>query len=116
MNTTKPLFEVGEVVIRQAPHGSYPQHNGEYVVLDIIPKEFIHALYPNIRILSDWYYELDGLEIQLTRASTGEQTGTLAKHCGEKFLRKKHQPGEFDFVSLMAHLKTPVFEPGALRV
>lgn len=100
MITTKPLFEVGEVVVRQAPQRNYPEWNGEYTVTGIITSDEYLFLYPLMGINIGWYYELDGLNIFLP------WTEQVCHHSSERFLRKKHQPGEYAFMSLVAHLKS----------
>ena len=113
MSNTKPLFEVGEVVIRQAPKGNYPEWNGEYVVEDIITAEELLKLIPNLLVEAYWYYKLEGLVIPVRGAKSGRLTGDISHHSCEKFLRKKHQPGEHDFLSLITHLKSiqPIAQP-----
>lgn len=103
---SKPLFEIGEVVIRRAPEGNYPEHNGEYEVAGIISREEMATLYPHMHGLScNWYYELKGLRARLT-SIRGRPTGTIARHSSERFLFKKHRPGEFSYDTLMASLKS----------
>lgn len=35
----EPLYKIGEVVIRQAPTGNFPEGNGEYIIEAIIDQE-----------------------------------------------------------------------------
>lgn len=103
---SKPLFEIGETVIRRAPAGNYPEYNGEYEVAGIISRKEMIALYPNMQGLTcNWYYKLKGLQAKLT-ARSGRVTGTVGRHSSERFLFKKHQPGEFSYNTLMASLKS----------
>ena len=100
--TTKPIFSVGEQVIRHAP--VFTQHNGEYVVLGIISSEEYEALHPMVvftnTIPGEYFYELEGFGVKL-------RDGSISKHTAESFLRKKHQGSEFSFTELMDVLKLP---------
>lgn len=101
-----PKFSVGEIVIRQAE--TYVEKNGEYEVEDIITKSEMAELIPSMSVVGDFYYKLKGFCVEITLISTGEKTGDLSYHSSEIWLRKKHQPGEMNFTSLMESLKSPV--------
>lgn len=83
----RPKFEVGEVVLLRSV--SLPQENGEYVVEGVLKRGEIHGDQRVVR--GEFGYILFG------------NSGLWA----EQALRKKHQPGEMSFDSLMASLSSP---------
>lgn len=94
----KPLFSIGETVIRQAIN--YPEGNGEYVVCGIIGAKEAQSLY-----LANWgtdgfYYELGGFSVTL-------DNGCVSNHSYEPFLKKKHKPSDQSFDQIMSSLKQP---------
>lgn len=98
-----PLFKVGELVIRQAPETNYPEHNGEYIITEIITVEKYRKIYPNIifnRLRSQLYYKLEGFAI------TFPDSGVVIYHTAEAFLKKKHKPADESFSQLMKSLKS----------
>ena len=100
----KPLFAIGELVVRQAPSTNYPEDNGEYVVLDIITVEEYRVIYSTVKfgeLSSSFYYKLDGLATKLSL------TGVVSCHSAEAFLKKKHKPSDQSFDQIMSSLKQP---------
>lgn len=102
----RPLFEIGETVIRQAPNSNYPEANGEYVVVSII-SAMDYSLKYQAKSINAPYYELKGLSINMEDFK-GNKTGLISKHSCEIFLRKKHQPSEMNFNELMSSLNSPI--------
>lgn len=98
------LYEIGEIVVRQAT--TYTDHNGEYKVVGIISAEEMKQLHPFMKVVSGWYYELDGLAIDLTEY-TG---GNIANHSLESNLRKIHNPSSMSYQELMTNLSTKIQE------
>lgn len=95
----KAKFEVGEVVILQSV--SHSHYNGEHVVENVVaPGE-------------DFIDRFNGNNVRSTDTGYGYQLSDLHSYNGreivwkEAYLRKKHQPGEMSFTSLMSSLKQP---------
>lgn len=103
----KPLFEVGEQVIRQAGERNYPEANGEYIVIDVITVKQYEKMIPGVEGLGNYYYKLEGLHIAIEDLH-GKKTGIFTNYTSEKFLRKKHKPSELSFDSLMTTLKSSI--------
>lgn len=86
----RPKFEVGEVVLLRSL--TRPEINGECTVLEVLYRE-------------------DGYIGHVTGEVShfAYRTTTYSEHGGwiESALRKKHQPGEMSFDSLMASLSSP---------
>lgn len=98
----KQLFEVGEIVVRQAD--DYPEGNGEYEVLSVIGTEEMRKLHPYMTLTPDHnYYEIQGFMVQLPN-------GYVAYHSAEMNLRKRHTKGDMSFKELMSDLKTNIQE------
>ena len=104
----KPLFELGEVVIRAYPDGhAYAKYNGEYVIESVFNSSG--------KILSErtgvgYVYGLLGGEKALVKDFSLTPTGEFSNLTSERFLRKKHQPGTMSFDQLMSELKQPIEE------
>ena len=99
----KPLFAIGETVIRQAPIGHFPEGNGEYVVEEIITQGdfrmvYSNALWTNLGV--GYYYKLSGFKVVSV-------TGMNLHHSNEGFLKKKHKPSDQSFDQIMSSLKQP---------
>lgn len=41
----EPLYKIGELVVRQAPIGYFPEGNGEYVIEAIINQDDFRRIY-----------------------------------------------------------------------
>lgn len=102
----RPKFEVGEVVLLRSK--SRPHLNGDdYKVHAILaPNQgHISRLVKNTVIICDgdgWGYILDDSSGPVIDDTDGDEM------CwSESVLRKKHQPGEMSFDSLMASLSSP---------
>lgn len=98
------LYDIDEIVLRQAT--TYTDHNGEYKIIGVISAEEMKQLHPFMKVVSGWYYELDGLAIDLTEY-TG---GSICNHSLESNLRKIHKPSELSFTELMTNLSTKIQE------
>lgn len=97
---SKPLFSIGETVIRQAPSTNYLEGNGEYVVCGITDAQDAKNLYSANWGASGFYYELDGFSVML-------DNGLVSNHSHESFLKKKHKPSDQSFDQIMSSLKQP---------
>ena len=98
----QPKFSVGEVVILQSIDHS--EFNGEYTIEGVLPighKEMSLCNRVRIEIAKETAYKID-LVVR------NKKTGHLSCIFSENVLRKKHQPGEMNFTSLMASLNNPV--------
>ena len=88
----KPKFSVGEVVILQSKN--HPECNGEYSVTGIYAPDGQRKNSDKVTISTTFGYSL----------SCDEPDSKSA--WAESALRKKHQPGELSFSSLMESLNT----------
>lgn len=98
----RQLYEIGELVIRQAT--TYTSYNGEYKIIGVISAEEMKQLHPFMKVTDDWYYELEGLSIDLPK-SRG-----VSNHSGQRFLRKIHKGSDYSFTQLMTNLSTKIQE------
>lgn len=96
------LYEIGETVIRQAT--TYTDHNGEYKIIGVISEEEMLKLHPFMKVIDGWYYELEGLSIDLPK-SRG-----VSNHSGQRFLRKIHKGSDYSFTELVTNLSTKIQE------
>ena len=103
----KPLFEIGETVVRQAPSPYYSEYNGEYIVESIITRQDYEYAIPGVKGMHGFYYKLRGLAIHLENFA-GDKTGKITSYTWEGFLRKKHKPSELSFQELVSSLTTPI--------
>lgn len=90
-----PKFSVGEVVLLDSK--SYPEFNGEAIVLGIVPTS------AGIDREGERVYVGQSCAYRLTIDAP-----VLNKCWHELALRKKHNPGEMTFESLMSSLNHPV--------
>jgi hypothetical protein len=100
----KPYFSEGEQVILQSIE--YPEYNGEYVIYKILqPEEGFDC-----RINKDFYLIADNLcyVLDTPLSDKGKHDDVTEILWRESALRKKHQPGELSFNSLMSSLKSPI--------
>lgn len=98
-----PKYSVGEVVIRQAPQTNYPEANGEYKVEEVITQKQFTSLHPLVQADGDYYYKLSGFRVLKSPSHTG-----YSYHSSEKFLRKKHEPSQMSFQSIIQNINSPV--------
>jgi len=89
----RPKFEVGEVVLLRSR--SAPEKDGEYVVESCRELKQILDSITKKKLGAGYLYKLQGVD-------HSPADGWL-----ESSLRKKHQPGEMSFDSLMASLSSP---------
>lgn len=96
-----PRFSAGEVVILQSVN--YPQYSGEYEILKVLfyNDEFPDRLDETTTIIC----EGDIAYVFTKPLASCTQRGECI--WAEQSLRKKHQPGEISFRSLMDTLKSP---------
>jgi len=88
-------FEVGEKVLLVSQ--SQPQHNGEYIIEDIVQDRF----YDVSKEIEEY-----GVAVDLGFvADKGNQYWDI------RSIRKKHKPSSEDFQSMMGTLKTKIIEP-----
>lgn len=103
---SSPKFSVGEEIILQSE--TYPEANGEYVVIGITRLKDIAFRYNfnyNSSDGSNYHYELGGVFVEL-RDMEGNCSGLMCNHFSETSLRKKHKPSEFEsYEALMNNLK-----------
>lgn len=96
----RPKFEVGEVVVLQSKHR--PECNGEFSVIEVHSE-------------AEGAFPFEGASYHVSEGHYGYfLTDDALSSCGEGkafwaecALRKKHQPGELSFDSLMHSLSSP---------
>ena len=96
------LYSIGEQVLRQAT--TYTNHNGEYKIIGVISAEEMQKLHPSMEVTDSWYYELEGLAIDLPK------NRGVSNHSGQRFLRKIHKGSNYSFTELMTNLSTKIQE------
>ena len=99
----EPLYRVGELVVRNAPNGNFPEGNGEYIVESVITEDEFRRVYSkvnwtNLRV--GYYYKLAGFGVL-------SKTGAILRHSHEVFLKKKHLPSSESFDKMTSSLKQP---------
>lgn len=106
----KPLFEVGETVVRQVPSPYYSECNGEYIVEAVISQEEYDRTIESVVSRPGFYYKLRDLVIHVKNLD-GDKTGEISNHSWEGFLRKKHKPSDLSFQELVSSLKLQIKTP-----
>lgn len=97
-NQSRPLFEVGEMVVLQSKN--YPEVDGEYCVLKVMPAQQARHLFPTFIIPNGWIYDIGVVRL-------GINCGTPCSLFHETDLRKKYPPSSQSFSELMNTLKSP---------
>jgi len=94
----QPYFQVGEEVT--AIFKNYPESNGDYVILEVLSNQQARQeiLGTGSKLLCEFYYRLDGLEL----IWQGQVAGDFA---GEPALRKKYPPSSQSFNELISSIK-----------
>lgn len=96
------LYSINEIVLRQAT--TYTNWNGEYKIIGVISAEEMKKLHPFMKVIDNWYYELEGLSIDLPK------NHGVSNHSGQRFLRKIHKGSDYSFTELMTNLSTKIQE------